>query len=129
MADIRWTMVDAREQVRQALESMETERSFSLRGRFAPGSAEPPVVVWGEYSNIATDCPVVDELVFQVDLWTADRDSQNELAAAVNQALGEIGLRRIYAGPDGYEDIGPGYCRKTLRFGRRVDKRTLRLVD
>lgn len=122
-------LIDAREQVRGALASMEVSRPFALRGRYPKGRDEGEVVTWCEYSNVATDCPVVDELVFQVELWTFDPDSQNELAGEVNRVLTGLGLRRVYAGPDSYEDVGPGYYHKTFRFGRKVDKRTMRLID
>lgn len=122
-------LVDAREQVYTALAEMETEQPYSLHSTFPKGTQTGAAVIWGEYSNTATDCPVVDELVFQIDLWTPDGTSQQALSQAVNDAMTGLGLRRVYAGPDSWEDTGAGYRRKTFRFGRKVDKRTMRLID
>ena len=122
-------LVDARGQVYTALAEMETEQPYSLHRSFPRGTETGSVVTWGEYSNVSTDCPVVDELVFQIDLWTMDRKGQQELSQAVNQAMTGLGLKRVFAGSDRYEDTGPGYYRKTFRFGRKVDKRTMRLID
>lgn len=129
MKETAGLLVDARGQVKAALEAMGTGQDYVLSSRFPKGGALKQAVIWGEYSNVSTDCPVVDELIFQVDLWTFDRSAQNELAQAVNRAMTGLGLRRVYAGPDSYDDTGPGYYRKTFRFGRRVDKRTMRLID
>ena len=54
---------------------------------------------------------------------------QRALAEAVTRAMCGIGLRRTYAGMDGYDENTGGYYRKTFRFGRKVDKRWGRLMD
>ena len=129
MRETETLLVDAREQVYTALAEMQTAQPYSLHSSYPKGTPEQPVVTWAEYSNVATDCPVVDELVFQIDLWTRDRAGQQELSQAVNQTMTALGLKRVYAGPDRYEDTGSGCWRKTFRFGRKVDKRTMRLID
>ena len=126
---MRQTMVDAREQIHTALAALDTEVPYTLRGRYPKGMAEGNVITWGEYSNVSTDCPVVDQITFQVDLWTRTPEERRALAEAVNRAMCGIGLRRTYAGMDGYDENTGGYYRKTFRFGRKVDKRWGRLMD
>lgn len=128
MEEIAYRLVDARAQVHAALSKLQTEQSYTLRSRYPKGQTVLPAVIWFEYSNTGTDCPVVDRLVFQVELWTEQLDSQNDLAQAVNRAMLELGLRRSYSGPDSYDENG-GCCRKIFRFGRKVDKRSMRLID
>lgn len=128
MEQIEMLLVDAREQVYAALSRLETEQDYTLRSRYPRGRTGLPAVIWFEYANTGTDCPVVDRLVFQVELWTESLDSQNDLAQAVNTAMLRLGLRRSYGGPDSWDEGGHCY-RKIFRFGRKVDKRTLRLID
>lgn len=128
MEQIETRLVDAREQIYAALSRLETEQTYTLRSRYPKGQTGLPAVIWFEYANTSTDCPVVDRLVFQVELWTESLDSQNELAQAVNRAMLDLGLRRSYGGPDSWDEGGNCY-RKIFRFGRKVDKRTMRLVD
>ena len=49
--------------------------------------------------------------------------------AAVNRTLLGMGFLREYAGPDERSEEPAGYCRKTFRYGRKVDKRWMRLMD
>lgn len=128
MEAVQTLLVDAREQIYAALAQLDTEQTYSLRNRYPKGQTSLPAVIWFEYANTGTDCPVVDRLVFQVELWTENLDSQNELAQAVNRAMLQLGLRRSYGGPDNWDEGGNCY-RKIFRFGRKVDKRTMRLVD
>ena len=122
-------LVDARAQVRQALTGMDCGVDYTLRADFPRGAVRGNTVVWGEYANTATDCPVVDRIAFQVDIYAADRQSRQALSQGVNAALTGLGLRREYASADLYEDTGPGWYCKRYRFGRRVDKRSMRLID
>ena len=122
-------LVDAREQIRQALAALDCGVDYTLRGDFSRGPVQGNTVVWGEYTNTATDSPVVDRIAYQVDIYAADRQSRQALAQGVNTALTGLGLRREYASADLYEDTGTGWYCKRYRFGRRVDKRSMRLID
>lgn len=128
MTETELCLVDAREQVYQALAQLDTQQHYTLRNRYPRGQTALPAVIWFEYANTGTDCLVVDRLVFQVELWTESLESQNDLAQAVNRAMLQLGLRRSYGGPDNWDEGGNCY-RKLFRFGRKVDKRTMRLVD
>lgn len=126
MAKVETLLCDGRGQVKNALAAMEPGFPFALGSSFHRASAQEESVVWGEWSNTGTDCPVVDELVYAVTVRAGDLDKLRTLCACVNEALVGMGLRRVYTSPDDFDDT---QYTKTLRFGRRVDKRTMRLVD
>lgn len=125
----QFPMVDALPQLRAILEGLDVDFAYSLSEGWPRKAPSGPLVTLQEITNQNTQVPVVDQLAWQVDLWARERDSIRSLAAAVDQALTELGLHRSYAGPEDYQDRGGGYYRKTMRYGRKVDKRTMRLVD
>lgn len=129
MRDIELLLADGREDVKNALEAMETDFPFTLSSRFPRSSAEGDLVTWGEYANLSTECPVVDRLTYQVTVWALDLDRLRALSSGVNRALVGLGLKRVYASPDDFTSDTLGYYTKTFRFGRKVDKRTMRLID
>lgn len=129
MNAVKTILVDGRAQVKAVLEAAECDVSYTVRQRYPAVASEGVLVTYGEYSNVSTGCAVVDEIVYQVDVWAFDRETVNLVAAAVNRAMMGMGLKRVYAGPDTTGGDSSGYLRKTYRFGRRVDKRTMRLVD
>lgn len=126
MSDVENLLCDGREDVKAALEGMEVDCDFTLRSGFARTPLPAESVTWGEWSNLSTDCPVVDELSYQVTVRAGDLDKLRALCAGINAALTGLGLKRTYTSPDEFDDSG---YTKTFRFGRRVDKRTMRLVD
>lgn len=126
MDEIKTMLCDGREDVKNALAAMEPGFAFTLRSGFARTVLRGESVTWGEWSNTSTDCPVVDELCYGVTVGAGDLDKLRGLCAAVNRAMTGLGLKRVYTSPDGFD--GDQYT-KTLRFGRRVDKRTMRLID
>lgn len=129
MREAERLLVDARAQIKGALEAAECEVPFTVRQRWPVTEADGVVVTYGEYSNVSTQCPVVDELVYQVDVWAFDRETVQTVASAVNRAMLELGLKRVWSGEDTVTDDNSGYLRKSYRFGRKVDKRSMRLVD
>lgn len=129
MTEAALTLVDGRTQVRQALTEMECAVSFSVQGRYPRSTQDGVMVTVGEYSNTSTDCPVVDKLSYQIDLWAFDRGTVVALSEAVNRTLVGMGFRREYTGPDERSEEPLGYCKKTFRYGRKVDKRWMRLMD
>ena len=126
MTEAELTLVDARQQVKTALEGIESERSFDVRQSWPREEADGVVITYSEYDNRSTDCPVVDELSYQIDIWTFDRETAVELAALVNRAMLELGLKRTYMGEIMENGV---FQRKTMRFGRKIDKRWMRLMD
>lgn len=122
-------LCDGREQVCQALSAAAEELGFRLRNTAPRSSGAGETVTWGEWSNKSTDCPVVDEVSYQVKIWARDLDRLRAISAGVNRAMLGLGLRRNYTSPDDFTEDGVGFYTKTFRFGRRVDKRTMRLID
>lgn len=58
--------------VRDALAGMQTGQAFTVRGSWPRSTDDGVLITVGEYTNVATDCPVVDEIAYQVDLWAFD---------------------------------------------------------
>ncbi len=126
MTEAEWTLVDARQQVKAALEGMQSEIAFDVRQSWPREQTDRIVITYSEYDNRSTDCPVVDELTYQIDIWCFDRETAVELAGLVNRAMLELGLKRTYMS----EVVENGvFQRKTMRFGRKIDKRWMRLMD
>lgn len=125
----QFPMVDATPQLRAVLEELDVGFAYSVSEGWPRKAPSGPLITIQEITNQNTQIPVVDQLAWQVDLWARERDSIRSLAAAMDQALTWLGLRRSYAGPEEVQDRGGGYYRKIMRYGRKVDKRTLRLVD
>ena len=73
MTEAALTLVDGRAQVRKALEEMECSVAYTVRGRYPHSTQDGVLVTVGEYTNTSTDCPVVDKLSYQIDLWAFDR--------------------------------------------------------
>lgn len=124
-----WTQyVDAQDQLRDHLLGMDTTLNYSVLSRWPRRSDVGPLITITEITNVQTETCVVDDLAYQIDIWGEDADTVRELAPLVNAAVCGIGFRRSYAGSVDIQQDGKIY-RKTFRFGRKVDKRTMRLVD
>lgn len=120
-------LVDLRGQIRETLLAAELGEDVSVRQAWPREPSEGVIVTYQEYDNHSTDCSVVDFVEYQIDLWAFDRQTVKNLAALVNEALLGIGLKRTYMG---HETLENGtYERKTMRFGRNVDKRWMRAID
>ncbi len=129
MREYAGVLCDARATVYAALSAMQPQVDFLLRSAYSRAEQEGNLVIWSEWSNVNTENPVVDELTYQVIIRAADPDALLALYAAVVAALGGAGLRRVYTSPDEYSDALGGQYSKTLRYARRVDKRTMRWID
>lgn len=126
MRDEETLMVDLRGVVRAALESIECETPFTVRQRWGHEPTAGVTVTYGEKENRSTECPVVDFVSYQVDVWAPERAQVTELAALVNTALLELGLKRLSRTESVTKD---GLRRCELVFGRKVDKRWGRFID
>ena len=126
MTEAEWTLVDARQQVKAALEGMHSEIAFDVRQSWPREQTDRIVITYSEYDNRSTDCPVVDALTYQIDIWCFDRETAVELAGLVNRAMLELGLKRTYMSEVMENGV---FQRKTMRFGRKIDKRWMRLMD
>ncbi|MCD8381547.1 MAG: hypothetical protein LUC30_01310 [Clostridiales bacterium] len=128
MTDESLILTDAAGQVREALAGLDTELTYTVSGQWPRSAPTGTVITVTELDNAqVSGLLVVDRLSFQIDLWGTDGDSLRALAPLVNTALLSLGLLRDYAGP--LELERGNYFRKTFRFGRRVDKRSMRMID
>lgn len=122
-------MVDAIPQIRQALASLDTTLPYTVSEQWPRTSITGNLITVTEITNTSTGWRCVDELAYQIDVWAAEADAVRELAPLVNDALLGIGFRRTAAQQLDRYDKNGGYFRKAFRFGRKVDKRFMRLID
>ena len=122
-------MVDAIPQIRQALASLDTTLPYTVSEQWPRTSITGNLITVTEITNASTSWRCVDDLAYQIDVWAAEADAVRELAPLVNDALLGIGFRRTASQPLDRYDKNGGYLRKALRFGRKVDKRFMRLID
>lgn len=122
-------MVDAIPQIRQALASLDTTLPYTVSEQWPRTSITGNLITVTEITRSSTSWRCVDDLAYQIDVWAAEADAVRELAPLVNDALLGIGFRRTASQPLDRYDKNGGYFRKALRFGRKVDKRFMRLID
>lgn len=122
-------MVDAREQMFNLLKNITYTKPFTVSMKFPQTVNDGIMVTYYEVLNISTAISVIDEIAFIVDIWAYDVETLVKLSGLVSDALCGIGLRRQFVSPDMMPDEENGYFRKTMRFGRKVDTRTNRLID
>lgn len=124
-----WTqMVDAEMQIKDALRDLDPKISYAVSSRWPRRGDTGNLITVTEITNTQTAVAVVDNLAYQIDLWSLEADVIVTLAPLVNAALCGMGFRRDYASPaEPYQD--GNFYRRTFRFGRKVDKRTMRLID
>ncbi|MCD8160910.1 MAG: hypothetical protein LUE61_07000 [Clostridiales bacterium] len=127
MTETSLILADALPIIRATLEGLDTDISYTVSAQWPRKVPTGALITVTELDNSQVSGRlVVDRLSYQIDLWGPEADELRTLAPLVNTALLSIGFLREYAGALGMEN---GYFRKTFRFGRRVDKRTLRLID
>jgi hypothetical protein len=125
-----WTeMVELAPQVKAVLRELDTELVYTVLSRWPRREDKGNLITVTEITNRQTALSVVDDLAVQVDIWSTERDVVRALAPLVNAAVCGMGLRRDYAGAIEQQNGGLWAFRKTFRFGRRVDKRFMRLID
>lgn len=122
-------MVDAIPQIRQALADLDTTLAYTVSEQWPRASITGNLITVTEITNTSTGWRCVDELAYQVDIWATEADAVRELAPLVNDALLGIGFRRTASQQLDRYDKNGGYFRKAFRFGRKIDKRFMRLID
>ena len=122
-------MVDAIPQIRDALGNLDTSTTYTLTEKWPRKQITGNLITVTEITNAGTDTDCVDSLGYQIDVWSPYADPVRELVPLVNAAMLDIGFRRQSAEQLNYLTAKGGYYRKALRYGRRVDKRTMRLID
>ncbi|MCC8076237.1 MAG: hypothetical protein LIO95_09940 [Clostridiales bacterium] len=128
MTDESLILVDATPDIREALEGLDTDLTYTVSAQWPRTAPTSSLITITELDNSQrTGLLVVDRLSYQIDLWGPDADALRTLAPLVNTAVLSVGFLRTYSGP--LELEGSSYYRKTMRFGRSVDKRSMRLID
>lgn len=123
-------MVDAREQIKNLLEGIPFKEPFKVSSQFPQSDSEGVAITYAELLNTQTSVSVVDEIAFQVDIWTYDMETLVNLIHLVSDTLTGTGFKRQFTSPDFTPaETKSKYFRKTMRFGRKVDTRTNRLID
>lgn len=123
-------MVDAREQIKNLLEGIVFSEPFKVRAQFPQSESDGNIITYNEILNTQTAVSVVDKIAFQIDVWTYDMETLVNLIRLTSDALTGIGLKRQFTSPDFTPaETHSKYFRKTMRFGRKVDTRTNRLID
>lgn len=121
--------IDPVPQVRQALEEIKPDFDFSVSETFPQSVPQKPLITVDQVENRTVNA-VVDSLSLQIDIWAEEKDQVRQLEELANEAVMHIGFLRDYDGAiEQYRSSGGGFFRKIMRFGRKVDKRTLRLID
>ena len=122
-------MVDAILQIREALNNLDTSTPYTVTEQWPRKAITGNLITVTEITNAGTDTDCVDRLGYQIDVWSPRADPVRELVPLVNAAMLGIGFRRNASEQLNYLTEKGGYYRKALRYGRRVDKRTMRLID
>lgn len=122
-------LVDAIPQIREALAGLETSLAYTVSEQWPRTTISGNLVTVTEITNAGTEVDCVDRIAYQIDVWSAAADPVRELVPLINAAMLGIGFRRQAAEQLDRLAVNGGYYRKALRYGRRVDKRTMRLID
>lgn len=118
-----------RGEIKETLKSIPCDIPFDVKMAFPESVNEGNIISYFELTNISTSLSVVDDISFQIDLWFFDLDELFTMLSLVDKALTDKGLLRQFVSPDSMLHDSSGYLRKTLRYGRRVDTLTNRLID
>lgn len=123
-------MQNYRDVIKNALEQIDGfNTDFKVKMAFPESKSNGNVISYYELSNTSTYISCVDDIAFQIDLWFMDMESLFYYMEAVDKTFTDIGFLRQFTSPDSMLHDPSGYFRKSLRYGRRVDTRTNRLID
>lgn len=122
-------MQNYRKEIKSVLENIECDIPFKVKMAFPESINEGNIISYFELSNTSTNIPVVDDIAYQVDIWTFDLEELFELLSLADDAMTEKGFQRQFISPDSMLHDASGYLRKTLRYGSRVDRLLNRLID
>ena len=118
-----------RDDIKNTLQFIDYGVDCKVKMAFPQSLAEGNTVSFYEINNTATNNPIVDDIAFQVDLWFLRIEDLFSVLTLVDKAMTEKGFIRQFASPDSMLNDISGYLRKSLRYGRRVDTLTNRLID
>lgn len=127
MGNERETIITALPQIRKAITD---STGVTVRTAFPRSTADGVLITVQEITNAhSASAKVVDELGYQIDVWAFDYDTAWGLVQKVNAVMAGIGFTRSMCDRDPLNDGDGGYMRYILRYGCKVDKRTMRLIE
>lgn len=122
-------MKNYRAVIRDTLKSVQSDIPYDIKMAFPESKPAGNLITFYEITNTGTELACVDVIAYQVDLWFMTLPNLLEMTEKVDEALTSLGLIRQFASSDALLHDPSGYLRKSLRYGRRVDTRTNRLID
>lgn len=123
------SMIDAVPQIRLELAGLDTTLPYTVSEQWPRSTISGNLVTVTEVTNAGTEVDCVDRIAYQIDVWSPFADPVRELVPLIDAAMQDIGLRRQAAEQLDRLTANGGHYRKALRYGRKVDKRTMRLID
>lgn len=118
-----------REEIKETLESIESDINFKVQMAFPESTNDGNVISYFELSNVSTSILVVDDISYQIDLWFFDLEELFCILSLADEVMTAKGFLRTFVSPDSMLHDISGYLRKTLRYARRVETLTNRLID
>lgn len=118
-----------RTEIKETLESIDSDISFKVKMAFPESINDGNIISYFELTNTSTNIPIVDDISYQIDLWFYDLEELLTALSCVDKVMTEKGFLRQFVSPDSMIHDTSGYLRKSIRYGRRVDTLTNRLID
>lgn len=125
-------MIDIRNEIKETLSKVKPSFDIKVKMAFPEQVVYNNAERWITYfelSNIDTNTPTVQEIAFQVDLWTVTFAELQEAMLLIDEEMKKKGLKRQFVSPDSIMNDPSGYKRKTFRYGSRVDLMFNRFID
>ena len=125
-------MIDIRNEIKETLSKVKPSFDIKVKMAFPEQVVYNNAERWITYfelSNIDTNTPTVQEIAFQVDLWTVTFAELQEAMLLIDEEMKKKGLIRQFVSPDSIMNDPSGYKRKTFRYGSRVDLMFNRFID
>ena len=125
-------MIDIRNEIKETLERVKPYFDIKVKMAFPDTvsyNSRERVITYFELSNTDTETPSVQEIAFQIDLWTVTAKELFEATLLIDNVMKEKGMKRQFVSPDSVMNDPSGYKRKTFRYGSRVDLMFNRFID
>lgn len=125
-------MIDIRNEIKETLERVKPSFDIKVKMAFPDTvsyNSRERLITYFELSNTDTETPTVQDIAFQIDLWTVTAKELFEAALLIDEEMKKKGLKRQFASPDSMMNDPSGYKRKIFRYGSRVDLMFNRFID
>ena len=123
-------MKDYRPYINRLLQGIKTAIPFTVSMAFPESIKQGNVISYYEINNSSTNIATVDDVAFQIDIWCiGSLENLLTLMQQVDDVMTGTGFKRQFSSPDSMLHDPSGYLRKSLRYGRKIDVLTNRLID